>query len=268
MLCSKAGMALGTRSYARGYLGSGGLPPGIRWLLIINVAVFLIYFFFQDLRAPLDSLGLRPSDVVTRLFVWQLFTYMFLHLGIGHILWNMLALWMFGREFEETWGTRRFLRFYFYCGIGAGICVIIANYLVGTPQVVTVGSSGAIYGLLMAAAVLWPDRQMLFYFLIPLKMKWFVMIVGALAFLNSFNSNSSVSNVAHLGGMLVAYLLLKLPGGMRAGRSSGPGIIASMQQRYDAWKIQRAKKKFQVYMRKQGSARESGERKDRDRWVN
>ena len=79
-------------------------------------------------------------------------------------------------------GTRRFLRFYFFCAAGAGLCVIVGNYLFGNPEVATIGSSGAIYGILLASAVMWPDRQMLFYFLIPLKMKYFVMIIGAIAF--------------------------------------------------------------------------------------
>ena len=262
-------MAIGTRSYARGYLGSGGLPPGIKWLLISNVGIFLAYFFFRDLRVTFDLLGLRPSAVVHG-YVWQLATYMFLHAGIGHVLWNMLALWMFGREFEDIWGTRKFLRFYFLCGIGAGVCVVIANYLTGTQDSLTVGSSGAIYGLLMAAAVLWPDRQMLFYLLIPIKMKYFVMIIGALAFLNSFQGNSGVSNVAHLGGMLVAYILLKTPGALGSGRTSSytksPGMMEQMRQSYQSWKIQRAKKRFQVYMKKQGAGTTKND--DRDRWVN
>src|SRR5690349_7666015 len=111
-------MALGTRSYARCYLSSG-LPSVLRALLIAYVVIFLIQFFS---RGSLDGLfrllALRPVDVVTHLMILQLATYMFLHGGLGHILWNMLALWMFGREFEQLWGTRRFLRFYFFCGIG------------------------------------------------------------------------------------------------------------------------------------------------------
>ncbi len=158
-----------------------------------------------------DMLALRPSDVVTHFYLWQLVTYLFLHGGIAHILFNMLALWMFGTEFERLWGTSRFLRFYFFCGAGAGLCVIVGNYLFGNPEVATVGSSGAIYGILLASAVMWPDRQMLFYFLIPLKMKYFVMIIGAIAFFNSFNPASPVSDVAHLGGMLFGYVFLKLP---------------------------------------------------------
>ena len=94
-------MAIGTRSYTRGYLSSSGLPPGIRALLVSNVAIFVIYFFSsRGLRAVFDILALRPVDVVTHFYIWQLVTYSFLHGGIGHILFNMLALWMFGTEFE------------------------------------------------------------------------------------------------------------------------------------------------------------------------
>jgi membrane associated rhomboid family serine protease len=244
-------MAIGTRSYTRGYLSSSGLPPGIRALLISNVAVFVISFFAgRRLAGTLDLLLLRPSDVVTHGYIWQLATYMFLHQGIGHILFNMLALWMFGTEFERLWGTRRFLNFYFFCGVGAGLCVIVGNYLFGNPDVGTVGSSGAIYGILLASAVMWPDRQMLFYFLIPLKMKYFVMIIGAIAFLNSFNPASPVSDVAHLGGMLFGYVFLKLP------RMRGVDPVGQLRESYRAWKLQRAKKKFQVYMRKKGSDRD------------
>jgi membrane associated rhomboid family serine protease len=245
-------MAIGTRSYTRGYLSSSGLPPGIRALLISNIAIFVITFFAgRRLAGTLDLLMLRPSDVLTHGYLWQLATYMFLHQGIGHILFNMLALWMFGTEFERLWGTRRFLNFYFFCGIGAGLCVVAANYLPwGNPDVPTLGSSGAIFGILLASAVMWPDRQMLFYFLIPIKMKYFVMIIGAIAFLNSFNAASPVSEFAHLGGMLFGYVFLKIP------RMRGVDPVGQLRESYRAWKLERAKKKFQVYMRKKGSDRD------------
>src|ERR1700680_2579009 len=119
-------MAYSTRSYARPFLASGGLPPGIKWLLIVNIGIFLVQWFSQGtaLSSVFAYLPLFPNQVVTHFFVWQLATYMFLHGGIGHILWNMLALWMFGSEIERTWGTRQFIRFYFFCGIGAGICIV------------------------------------------------------------------------------------------------------------------------------------------------
>jgi membrane associated rhomboid family serine protease len=247
-------MSIGTRSYTRGFLSSSGLPPGIRGLLIVNVAIFLLTFFAgRGLSAAVDLAVLRPSDVVTHFYLWQVVTYMFLHQGIGHILFNMLALWMFGTEFERLWGTQRFLQFYFFCGIGAGLCVIVGNYLFGHPDVATVGSSGAIYGILLASAVLWPDRQMMFYLLIPIKMKYFVAIIGAIAFLNSFNPSNPVSEVAHLGGMLFGYLFLKTP------RMRGFDPLGSFNDAYRQWKLARAKRKFQVYMRKQ--------ERDRDRRV-
>ena len=124
--------------------------------------------------------------VVKDFFVWQLATYLFLHGGFGHIIWNMLALWMFGADLEQIWGTRRFLQFYFFCGIGAGICVVLVNYVLpwGNPAIPTIGSSGAIFGILLAYAMLFPDRDILFGFLFPIKVKYFVMIIGAIAFLS------------------------------------------------------------------------------------
>jgi membrane associated rhomboid family serine protease len=185
-------------------------------------------------------------------------TYLFLHSGVGHILWNMLALWMFGAPIERTWGTVRFLRFYFICGISAAICVIICAYLFGGVNIPTEGSSGAIYGLLVAYAVLFPDQTILFGFLIPMKSKYFVMIIGAIVFLQSYwaavgGRGGNVAVVAHLGGMVVAYLILR-----------GKRLRSRVQQPIEAglkdWKLRRAKKKFEVYLRKQDS--------DRNRWVN
>src|SRR5579863_200969 len=171
-----------------------GFPRGVKWLLISNVAIFLLDFFIRltELHGPIIVLfGLTPAAVVREFAVWQLVTYLFLHGGIGHILWNMLALWMFGADLESVWGTRRFLQFYFFCGIGAGICVVLFNYLLpwGNPGLPTIGSSGAIFGIMMAYAMLYPTRTILFGFLIPIQVKYFVMIIGAIAFLMSFQVN-------------------------------------------------------------------------------
>src|SRR6195256_512425 len=209
--------------------GPGPLSTALKALIGANVVMFLAMLFLPE-PTTIDALGLVPRFFLTRLWFWQPVTYMFLHGGLGHILFNMLALWMFGTEFERLWGTRRFLRFYFFCGAGAGLCVIIGNYLFGNPDGATIGSSGAIYGILLASAVMWPDRQMLFYFLIPIKMKYFVMIIGAIAFLNSFNPASPVSDVAHLGGMLFGYVFLKIP------RMRGFDPVASLRDSYQTWK--------------------------------
>lgn len=240
-------MAYSTRPYSKPYINSGGLPRGIKWLLIVNVAIFLLQYFSRGSRIDdiFSYFALVPAAVVKLFFIWQLATYLFLHGGIWHLLWNMLALWMFGTEIEQTWGTRRFLRFYFFCGAGAGVCVVVANYLFGDPRVPTIGSSGAIYGILMVSALLWPDRMILFSFLFPMKMKYFVMIVGGIAFLGAFNLNSGVSDVAHLSGMAFAYLFLKIP------KTRGFDPFGSLLESYKAWRLARAKKKFQVYLRKQ-----------------
>jgi membrane associated rhomboid family serine protease len=239
-----------TRSIGAFYIP--GFPKGVKWLLISNVAIFILTFFAERLDAagPLVLLKLIPVAVVKDFFVWQLATYAFLHQGFGHIIWNMLALWMFGADIERIWGTRRFVQFYFFCAVGAGICVVIANYILpwGNPNVPTIGSSGAIFGILLVYAMMFPDREILFGFIFPIKVKYFVMIVGAIAFLSSFGINTGVSNFAHLGGLLFGYLFLKTP-------NFQFDPVAPVRRQYRDWKLQRAKKKFQVYLRKQGSGR-------------
>ncbi len=229
-----------------------GFPPGVKWLLISNVAIFVIGFFAGKLQLdPFGDFRLTPANVLKEGRVWQLVTYMFLHANVTHILFNMLVLWMFGADLEGAWGTRRFLRFYFFCGVGAGICVVLANYLLplGNPFLPTLGSSGAIYGILMAYAMLYPTRTMLFAFLFPIQVKYFVMIIGAIAFLGSFQVNTGVSEFAHLGGLLFGYVYFKTP-------NFRFDLAGPVRHQYSEWKLRRAKKKFQVYLRKQGSGRD------------
>lgn len=252
-------MAIGTRNYARPYLSMGGLPRGVKGLIIANTAIFLLLWLFER-TAPaqlfFSFFALTPSDVVRRFFVWQPVTYLFLHSGFMHILFNMLFLWFFGRDLEDIWGTRRFLRFYFFCGVGAGLIVILANYLFGNPTIPTVGASGAIYGVMLVAAVLWPDRIIIFY-IFPIKLKYFVMIMGAIAFFGLRDINSGVSDVAHLSGMAFGYAFLKT---LRTRRTNTRSLdpVTSIVESYRAWKLARAKRKFQVYLKKKG---------DTDRWV-
>src|SRR5579863_5128419 len=164
-------MALGTRSYARSYLGGGGLPPEIKALLIANTVMFLaLQFLGGTLSAFISWLALIPGAVVHSFAIWQLGTYLFLNGDIFAFVFNMLALWMFGRELEESWGTTRFVQFYFLCGGGAGVCAVAAAYAFGYSAVPIVGCIGAIYGILAASATLWPERDVLFIFF-PMKMK-------------------------------------------------------------------------------------------------
>jgi membrane associated rhomboid family serine protease len=242
-------MSIGTRSYARPYASGGGLPRGIRGLLIVNTALFLILFFGrQSLNGLITYLALIPADVIRSLYVWQLGTFLFIHVNIMGFIFNMLALWMFGKELEDMWGTERFLRFYFLCGSGAGVCVILAQYLAGNPQAPTIGCTPAVYGILAASAALWPERDVIFFFF-PMKMKYFVVLIAAVDFLLSYEAGIG-QIVLLLAGLLFGLLYIKTP------RVRGLDPLASLRSSYKAWKLKRAKRKFQVYLRKHGSGRD------------
>ncbi len=236
-------------------------PQAVRWLLISNIALFVVYFFATRFGFGwlFDPFGLVPADLFRRLAVWQPVTYMFLHdpNGFSHILFNMLTLWMFGADLERGWGTRRFMNYYLLCGIGAGLCVILANYVLpgGDPSTKTIGASGAIYGLLLAFGMLYPDRQILFSFLFPIKAKYFVMIMGGIAFLSSFDPRSGVSHVAHLGGMIFGYFYLKSElSRRRPSKAFDP--VGAWNRWYKDYKLQRARRKFQVYLKKSDNNRD------------
>ncbi|MBM3771073.1 MAG: rhomboid family intramembrane serine protease [Acidimicrobiia bacterium] len=231
--------------------GPGPLTPALKLLIFGNVAVFLLeklvfnQFAIGDLPTPWFStfLGLNPSSVVRRGYVWQLATYMFLHAGVAHLLFNLLAIWMFGGELERRWGTRYFLKFYFVTGIGAAALTVVAAYTLlpslRHPSVVVVGASGAIYGLLLAYGLYFPDRHIYMYFVFPIPAKYFVMIMGALAFYSSMaESGGGVAHAAHLGGLVVGYLYLK------SGRIYP---WAEVKYRYAKWRINKVRKKFDVY---------------------
>ena len=228
---------------------SGFLPKGVKWLLIANTAVFLLTLLaVHDVRAFFGWFALSPWGVLRQLKIWQLGTYLFLHGGFFHLLFNMLTLWMFGTTLESDWGTRRFLKYYFFCGVGAGLCDIVLNAAMGNWGSTTIGASGAIYGLLLAFGVMYPEQRILMDFLFPIKAKYMVMIYGAIALLSALSVNSGVSNIAHLGGMLFGYAYLKMRFRMPA--------VDDLRRQYRQWKIERAKRKFQVYMRKHSSRRD------------
>ena len=232
-----------------GMLTSGYFPAGVKWLLISNVAVFVLQYFASatGLGTFFRFLALTPAAVVGHLAIYQLVTYLFLHGGFWHLIVNMFTLWMFGVTLEQDWGTRRFLKYYFLCGIGAGVCDVVVNALIGNWGTSTIGASGAIYGLLLAFGVMYPNQVVLLSFLFPIKAKYFVMIYGAIALLSSLNVNSGVSDIAHLGGMIFGFIYLKV---------RLPDLrLEGARQWYRAWKMQRAKKKFQVYMRKHPGGR-------------
>ena len=235
-------MRRSSSSYASSFsFGPGPLSTAMKALIGANVLIF----FAQNVKPVLTSaFGLEPSSVVRQLWVWQLGTYMFLHGGVFHILFNMLALWMFGTELERIWGTRYFLKFYFVTGIGAGILTVLFSLLPfsASEQLYgsnVIGASGAIYGLLLAYALYFPDRPIYVYLVFPIPAKYFVLIMGVLAFYASVSGASGgVANATHLGGLLVAYLYLK---------SARMNPLGEVKYRYLRWKINRVRKKFDVY---------------------
>ena len=184
----------------------GGLiPPVIKGLLITNVAIFLFSYFNASF---IDRyFGLVPKAVWSQYMLWQPVTYMFLHGSFLHILFNMFVLWMFGSDLERTWGSKEFLKFYFICGIGAGLFNVAFQ---PNSMIPIIGASGAIYGLLVAFAMVYPNRMVYVYFLFPIKVKYLVIFLVAIEFFLSMSSVSSgVAHLAHLGGAVVGFIYLK-----------------------------------------------------------
>jgi len=190
-------------------IGLGGrITPGIKTLIVANVAVFVLQVLARTLG---DSgiepiLGLTPAFVFGNLWVWQIVTYMFLHSTgwLGHLLLNMLMLWMFGTEVEKVWGTREFVKYYFVCGIGAAIttCLVFRDSN-------TIGASGAIFGVMLAYGLMYPNRQIFFWFIFPMRAISFVLLCTGIELFSLLNMQDGVAHFAHLGGMLFGYLYLK-----------------------------------------------------------
>lgn len=189
-------------------------PSVIKWLLISNVSIFLLSIFISEFRVlSLVFGGLWPLQSGNFL-PWQLLSYQFIHdaNGFTHILFNMLALWMFGSEMERHWGSKRFIFYYILCGIGAGIIhMIVSPFLTANGAYVpTVGASGAIMGVLIGYGFTFPDRPvMMFPFFIPIPAKYFVLIYAGIDLIMGLtNTRSGVAHFAHLGGAATGYILL------------------------------------------------------------
>jgi len=154
-------------------------------------------------------LGLVPILVWKKYFLWQLATYIFLHGGITHLLFNLLALWMFGGELESYWGSRKFLRYFLFCGIGAGICTVIFTPYQFIP---VIGASGAIYGILLAFGWLFPNRLIYIYLLFPIPAKYMVIIFGLIELFSSMEgTGGGVAHLTHLGGLLFGLSYMAYP---------------------------------------------------------
>jgi membrane associated rhomboid family serine protease len=221
--------------------GPGPVTPVVKALIWANVSCFVLTWILPDL---VPVLGLQPAAVFGRLRIWQPITYMFLHAGLFHILFNMLALWMFGVELERMWGQRFFVKYYLVTGLGAAATTMLLGLLPGTLGAqmwfsVTVGASGAIYGLLLANALYFPDRPIYMWMLFPIPMKYFVLIMGAIALMSSAGGDSGgVAYGAHLGGLVFGYLYLRV-------WRSRP--LDDLKYRYVKWRMNRLRRKFDVY---------------------
>jgi rhomboid family protein len=247
------------------------VTPGVKLLLLANFGVFvfeaLLYYYggksaYGEL---LKWFGLVPADVLPLFYIWQPFTYLFLHdiTSIWHILMNMFMLWMFGRELELVWGRNRFLRYYFLTGVGAGLINVIVKTvpalfirkLPDTALIPTIGASGAIFGILMACAILFPDRRVyLLPFPVALSMRTVVIIMAAFTFLGTFGlGDDKVSHICHLGGMLVGYLYLR--------RGT---FLYSVRNTMSDWQNRRNRRRFEVYLNKHRKEPPSRP----DNWVN
>jgi len=222
----------------------------VKYLVVANLAVFV----WQSLAsAPeiVQIFGLTPYLVIRKLFLWQVVTYLFLHGDFFHILFNMFALWMFGSELERHWGSREFLKFYLITGIGAGLFSVV---LEPNSLIPTIGASGAVYGILMAYGMMFPERYIYLYFLFPVKVKYFVAALGLLAFVSTLGSpGSTIAHVAHLGGMVVALLYL------RHWLS-----LSGIWQAYFKWRMKKLRSRFRVY---KGEKKDKRSRED-DFWIN
>ncbi len=244
----------GTPPYSMSYsFGPGPLTPAVKGLVGVNVAAFLLSWIVPEV---VPRLGLFPAGVVEDWWLWQPVTYMFLHGGLFHLLFNMLALWMFGVELERVWGTVYFLRYYLVSGIGAAVTTILASLLPfafaeALYVSLTVGASGAIYGLLLAYAIYYPNRPIYLYLLFPIPARVFVLIIGAIALYSSMTATGGgIAHLTHLGGLVAGYLYLK---------SRRGGLLAFVRYRLDRWRYERKKRRFQV--------RNGGRSGGPDRWV-
>ena len=180
----------------------------IKVLISVNFVIFILQTLSKSETLFFPLFGLVPKLVWSENMVWQPVTYMFFHGGVWHVLINMFVLWMFGSELERFWGKTKFLRFYFITGVGSGLVTMLFDIQSTTP---IVGASGAVYGVLLAYGLTYPNRTVYLYGIIPIKSIWFVLGIGFIAFMSSFDNMSQISHMTHLSGMIIGYLMLKKP---------------------------------------------------------
>jgi membrane associated rhomboid family serine protease len=254
--------------YGRGTPGPGlGIgppvtPPIIKNLLIANGVVFLCQIFAEGQGMPFTRIfGVAPLMVWQGGFLWQPFTYMWLHGGLGHIAMNCFVLWMFGSQLALVWGARRFLRYYLLCGVGAGFIISLLPFAavwlgLANPinlAIPTVGASGAIYGVLLAYSLTWPDRTIMLIFPpVAFRAIWLIPLLFGLTMI--MDPTGRVSHLGHLGGVVVGWLYLR--------RRGDTGSLLSWGHLKYRWRRFRMRQKLRAVRNEDLQARR---RRDRDR---
>jgi membrane associated rhomboid family serine protease len=194
----------------RGFSFGFGLSPWVQRLIIANAAVLLLTSVMPQV---VGLLAFVPTDVLRR--PWTIVTYMFVHGGFWHLFWNMLGLFFFGPPLEARWGSRDFLKYYLICGLGgAALSFIVA------PLSPIVGASGAVYGIMLAFALNWPDAPIYIWGILPVKAKYLVGVLAMVSFFSTFNGRQDgIAHAAHLGGVVAGFVYLRMsrPGGAFSG---------------------------------------------------
>jgi membrane associated rhomboid family serine protease len=194
------------RAFSHEPINFSRMPPAIRALIVVNCAVFLLATIVGE-RSFFDLFGLVPTHVLHDRWIWQPFTYLFIHGGLMHLLFNLFALWMFGMPVESQWGEKEFLKYFILCGLGAAAASVA---LAPHSSIATIGASGPVYGLLVAFAMLYPDAVVYLYFLIPVKAAHMAILFGLIEFFaGTTGATPGVARFAHLGGMVTGYLYIR-----------------------------------------------------------
>ncbi len=218
-------MGYGSQNYNRpaGIGGFNLLPPIIKKIIIINIVVFLIQMLFENISfgdypgwyvvnryfALNPLFGLDPAGQEFNFQIWQIFSYQFMHGGFSHIFWNMFMLWMFGNEIENIMGSKKFLFFYLLSGVGAAAFQLLLAPMLSSHLAFTIGASGAVYGVMIAFALFFPDRQIYVYFLFPVKAKYLIAFLVIIEFM-AIGNMDVVAHLAHIGGALTGFVFIML----------------------------------------------------------
>ena len=190
--------------YSRSPFASFVRGDVVKKIIIINFVVFFLEIILQN-TGFIELFGLSPRDVITKGYVWQIVTYMFLHGGFWHIILNMFVIWMFGSTLEAVWGGEKFLKYYFICGLGAAVLSFISSF-----NSIVIGASGAAYGILLAYAVLFPYNEIYIWGILPVKARTLIIFFIILELYRGITRSSDhVAHIAHLGGMAAGLIYLR-----------------------------------------------------------